>query len=71
VGERDHVHIGHADTRRLQAEPDCLVGEALGVTLTVEALLLSEGDNAPVAEEASGGVVAEAVDPEDMHLAAP
>jgi hypothetical protein len=71
VGEGDHVQLADADTRRLQAGPDRLVGKRLGMALAVEALLLGEGDDTPVCEQASGGVVAEAVDPEDVHLTAP
>jgi hypothetical protein len=33
------------------------------VALAVEPLLLGEGDDAPVGQQAGGGVMAEAVDP--------
>jgi hypothetical protein len=71
VGEGDHVHIPDADGRQAQTEPDGLIGEALGVPIAVEPLLLGQRDQAPVLQQAGGGVMAEAVDPKDAHLIAP
>jgi hypothetical protein len=67
VGEGDHVHLSDADARQAQAEPDGLIGETLGVPLALEPLLLGQGDQPPVVQQAGRGVVAEAVDPKDAH----
>src|SRR5215216_5891726 len=71
VGEGDHVDLADADAREAQAEPDRLVGEPLGVPLAVEPLLLGQGHQPPVLQQAGGGVVAEAVDPKDAHPTTP
>jgi hypothetical protein len=71
VGEGDHVDLADADAGQAQAEPDGLVGEALGVPLAVEPLLLGQRDQPPVLQQAGRRVVAEAVDPKDAHPAAP
>jgi hypothetical protein len=67
VGEGDHVHLADADARQAKAEPDRLVGEALGVPLAVEPLLLGQGHQPPVLQQARRRVMAEAVDPKDPH----
>jgi hypothetical protein len=62
----DDAAVGQeADARLGRAEANRLVGEAPGVPLAVEPLLLGEGGDAPVGEPAGGGVATEAVDPED------
>ena len=71
MGEGDHVHLSDADARQAQAEPDGLIGEALGVPLAVEPLLLGQRDQPPVLQQAGRGVMAEAVDPKDAHPTAP
>ncbi|HEV3465388.1 MAG TPA: hypothetical protein VG846_15560, partial [Actinomycetota bacterium] len=67
MGEGDHVDLADADARQVQAEPDRLVGEAFGVALAVEPLLLRQGDQPPVLQQACRRVMAEAVDPKDAH----
>jgi hypothetical protein len=71
VGEGDHVDLADADARQVQAEPDGLVGETFGVPLAVEPLLLGQGDQPAILQQAGRGVMAEAVDPKDAHPAAP
>jgi hypothetical protein len=55
--------VGEADAGQAQAEPDGLVGEALGVPLAVEPLLLGQRDQPSVLQQAGRRVMAEAVDP--------
>jgi hypothetical protein len=71
VGEGDHVHLPDPDAGQAETEPDGLVGEALGVPLAVEPLLLGQGDQPPILQQAGRGVMAKAVDPKDAHPAAP
>jgi hypothetical protein len=71
MGEGDHVHLTDADAFQAQAEPDRLVGEALGVPIAVEPPLLGQGDQAAVLQHLRRGVMAEPVDPEDAHATTP
>jgi hypothetical protein len=45
VGERDDLHVGHSDARRVESDPIAWSGKRL-VSLPVEHLLLGEGDQA-------------------------
>jgi hypothetical protein len=63
VGEGDHVHLPDPDAGQAETEPDGLVGEALGVPLAVEPLLLGQRDQPSVLQQAGRRVMAEAVDP--------
>jgi hypothetical protein len=67
VGEGHHIHLIDADARLFQAEGDGPVREGLRVLLAVESLLFHERHWFAVLEQRGGGVVREAVDPEDVH----
>src|ERR1051325_5571680 len=70
MGEGHCVDLPDGDARRSEAELDRLVREGLRVLLAVEPLLFDEADRHPVPQQGGGGVVGEAVDPEDVHRGA-
>jgi hypothetical protein len=65
LSEGDQVEVLDADTCSLEAEADGLIGKVLGVPLPVEPLLLGECHDFAVAQEAGGGVMAEAIQAEN------
>jgi hypothetical protein len=67
AGQRHRVHVPDARPGLPEAEVDGVLRPGHRVLLAVETLLLDEGDQLAVAEDARARVVAAAVDAENEH----